>query len=202
MQTLTFDDVWKMFQKSDRKFRKVRKMSAETERMIQTVSAQMRKTDIQMKETDRKVKEVSIQIGNLGGRWGAFVEGLVAPASATLFAQRGIPVHKTSRNIKATLPGNRHMEIDVLVINTNAVVLVEVKSHLTADNVREHMTRLAEFKLFFPEYAEKQIFGAVAGIVIESGVDRFAMNQGLFVIVQSGEVMQIANAEGFVPQAW
>ena len=158
--------------------------------------------DRQFQETDRTVQAVSTQIGRLGGRWGEFVEGLVAPACNTLFAQRGIPVHKTSRNIKAKLPGGRHMEIDVLVINTDAVVLVEVKSTLTVEDVREFITRLAEFKTFFPEYADKRIIGAVAGIVIEENVDRFAMKKGLFVMVQSGELVQIANNETFIPHTW
>ncbi|HIJ85114.1 MAG TPA: DUF3782 domain-containing protein, partial [Magnetococcales bacterium] len=101
-QALVFDDVWRMFQETDRKFQ----------------------------ETDRKIKEVSQQIGRLGGRWGDFVEGMVAPACETLFAEKGIPVHKVSRQVRAKLSGGRHMEIDVFVVNTDAVVLVEVKSAL------------------------------------------------------------------------
>ncbi|MBF0153424.1 MAG: DUF3782 domain-containing protein [Magnetococcales bacterium] len=153
-------------------------------------------------ETERVVKEVSKQIGQLGSRWGEFVEGLVAPACETLFAERGIPIHKVSPRVKAKLPGNRRMEIDILVVNTDTVALVEVKSKLKQENVREHLTRLAEFKDFFPEYASRRVLGAVAGIVIEEGVDRFAMSAGLFVIVQSGETVHLANDADFQPRVW
>lgn len=180
-------------------FREERKLREE---MVREDRERWAALDRQFQETDRTVQAVSTQIGRLGGRWGEFVEGLVAPACNTLFAQRGIPVHKTSRNIKAKLPGGRHMEIDVLVVNTDAVVLVEVKSTLTVEDVREFITRLAEFKTFFPEYADKRIIGAVAGIVIEENVDRFAMKKGLFVMVQSGELVQIANDETFIPHTW
>lgn len=68
-QTVTFDDAWEMIHKTNRA---VREMVAENR-------ARQVETDRQFKETDRKIKEVSAQIGNLGGRWGEFVEGLVAP---------------------------------------------------------------------------------------------------------------------------
>ncbi|MBF0136328.1 MAG: DUF3782 domain-containing protein [Magnetococcales bacterium] len=170
----------------------LRENSAETERQMKESSA----------ETDRKIKEVSIQIGRLGGRWGEFVEGLVAPACETMFMERGIPVHKVHPRTKASLPGNRHMEIDLLVINDTAIVAVEVKSELKVEDVRHHTDRLVEFKEFYPEYANRRIMGAVAGIVIGQGVEQFAMKQGLFVIVQSGDSVRLANDAAFQPRIW
>ncbi|HIJ83908.1 MAG TPA: hypothetical protein HPQ00_06860 [Magnetococcales bacterium] len=187
------------FQETDRKFQEMvredRERRAETDRQIKEVSAQMR-------ETDRKVKEVSRQIGQMGGRLGEFVEGLVAPACKTLFAQRGIPIHKVSRRMEADLPGDRHMEIDLFVVNTDAVSLVEVKSKLTIEDVREHTVRMSEFKEFFPEYADKKAIGAVAGMVVEENVIRFAIRNGLFVMVQAGDSVHLANDEAFVPRTW
>ncbi|MBF0626846.1 MAG: hypothetical protein HQL91_01355 [Magnetococcales bacterium] len=171
----------------------------ETERVIRESRAE---TERERRETERVVKEVSRQIGQLGSRWGEFVEGLVAPACKSLFMERGIPVHRVGRRMEADLPGNRRMEIDLMVVNTDAVILVEVKSKLKHEDVRDHLVRVAEFKDFFPEYADKRIMGAVAGIVIDEKVDQFAMNQGLFVIVQSGDTVTLANAPNFVPKSW
>ncbi len=123
-----------------------------------------------------------------------------APVDKTLGA---IILHEIFKSVNSfDRHYNRHMEIDVLVVNTDAVALVEVKSTLTVEYVREHLTRLAEFKTFFPEYADKRVIGAVAGIVTEGSADRFAMNKGLFVIEQAGETMRMANEEAFVPRAW
>ncbi|MBF0162663.1 MAG: DUF3782 domain-containing protein, partial [Magnetococcales bacterium] len=151
-------------------------------------------------ETDRKIAQVTEQIGRLGGRLGEFVEGLVAPACQTLFAQRGIPIHRVSQRVKARQAGGRHMEIDLLVINSGVVALVEVKSRLTIEDVQREMSRLGEFKSFFPEYADKQIMGAVAGMVVDEAVIHYAIRQGLFVLVQSGESVRIANDDAFVPR--
>ncbi|MEO5348110.1 MAG: hypothetical protein H7836_00440 [Magnetococcus sp. YQC-3] len=196
---LTVDDIWKMFQETNRQFQEMvredRERRAATDRKFQETDRQIQETAAQMRETNRK-------LDRLGGRLGEFVEGLVAPACRTLFAQRGIPVHKVSRRVEADLPGGRRMEIDLLVVNTDAVVLVEVKSKLTVDDVREHLTRMAEFKEFFSEYAAKQAVAAVAGMVIEDNVGRFAINNGLFVIEQAGETLRMANDEAFVPRIW
>ncbi len=205
-QAVTFDDVWKMFQETDRKFQEMvrenRERDIALDRKFQETHLQIKETNQQMKETDRKIKAVSRQIGQLGGRLGEFVEGLVAPACKTIFMQRGIPVHKVSRRMEADLPNDRHMEIDLFVVNTDTVSLVEVKSKLTTEDVREHMVRLSEFKEFFPEYADKRVIGAVAGMVAEEHVVRFAIKNGLFVLIQAGDSVRLANDDSFVPRAW
>ncbi|HIJ84352.1 MAG TPA: DUF3782 domain-containing protein [Magnetococcales bacterium] len=182
--------------------REDRERRAEADRKSQETSQLIREVSVQMRETDRKIKEVSKQIGRLGGRLGEFVEGLVAPACKTLFAQRGIPIHKVSRRVEADLPSDRHMEIDLFVVNTDAVSLVEVKSKLTIEDVREHMVRMSEFKEFFPEYADKMAIGAVAGMVVEENVIHFAIRNGLFVMVQAGDSVRLANDETFIPRTW
>ncbi|HIJ85804.1 MAG TPA: DUF3782 domain-containing protein [Magnetococcales bacterium] len=189
-----------MFQETDRKFQEMvwedRERRAELDRRFQD-------TDRKFQDTDRKIKEVSQQVGNLGSRWGEFVEGIVAPACETLFAERGIPVHRVSHRVKArSLDDSRRMEIDLLVNNTDCVVLVEVKSRLTTEDVRDHLKRVREFKEFYEGEGGARVMGAVAGILIDKGVDKFAMNEGLFVIVQSGDSVKLANDGEFVPRTW
>ena len=208
-QSVTFDDVWKMFQEMVQEDRERR---AETDRKFQETDRQMKETDRKMREmsaeTDRvvekmarKVDAVSTQVGKLGGRWGEFVEGLVAPACIAMFAERGIQVDEVYQRVKKTV-GGKQMEIDLLVANTVDAVLVEVKSQLQVEDVRHHLTRLAEFKSFFSRYAACQVYGAVAGIVVESEADQFAMRHGLFVIEQSGETVRLANSHDFKPKVW
>ncbi|MBF0099050.1 MAG: DUF3782 domain-containing protein [Magnetococcales bacterium] len=179
---------------------------SETERVLQIERAEteraFREVAESQKDTDRKIKEMSKNIERLGGRLGEFVEGLVAPACETLFAQCSIPVHSVSRRVHAKLPGGRNLEIDLLVDNTNVVVLVEVKSKLTVDDVRDHLTKLSQFKEFLPLYAHKKAIGAVAAMVIEENVCRFAISNGLFVIEQAGETLRMANDEQFQPRVW
>ncbi|MBF0462875.1 MAG: hypothetical protein HQL87_15990 [Magnetococcales bacterium] len=48
------------------------------------------------------------------------------------------------------------LEIDLFVVTTEAVALVEVKSKLTTEGVREHLTHPSECQGFFPEHADKR----------------------------------------------
>lgn len=180
MTTTTLDDVWALF-------REVAEAQKETDRKFQ--------------ETDRAIKDVNKRIGELGGQWGLFVENLVAPACERLFTERGIPVHMVSRRVMKRMGGDT-LEIDVLVVNAEHVVDVEVKSSLGVEEVREFLEDLKRFREFFPEYADKRLHGAVAGMRIEDGAATFAYRQGLFVLAQTGDSVRILNDAKFAPKVW
>jgi len=140
-------------------------------------------------------------VNDLTGKWGKFVEGLVAPGAIRMFRKRGVNIERTSQRVIAH-KGGEEMEIDVLCVNDEDVLAIEVKSTLSVDDVNEHIQRLSNFKRFFPEYKEKTVLGAVAGIVFNGNSDKFAYKQGLFVIGQTGDTVHILNDEQFKPKAW
>ena len=175
---------------------------------VQEIWALFRKTDEQIEklakrqeETDKQIKEVSKQIGDLGGKWGKFAEGMVKPGAKRLFKERGIEITGSSMRDDRTVAG-RTMEIDIILSNGEYVVAISVKSTLGLDDVNEHISHLSEFHKFFGEYSDRKLIGAVAGIVIDDGVDRYAYRKGLFVIAQSGENVTILNDEKFRPKEW
>ncbi len=205
---VTLEEVWKLFQETGQRFRETDEMFRETDKKFRETDEKFRETDEKFRETDRKldhldaiVARTSRNVDDLTGKWGKFLEGMVAPACKTLFADRNIPVHKVLQRVQAEYVG-RTMEIDIMVVNEGYVVLVEVKSTLKVDDVRDHLDRLAQFREFFPEYADRKILGAVAGIVIEEQADRFAYRQGLFVIGQTGDTVRILNDPQFQPKTW
>jgi len=159
---------------------------------------QLEEYRVEMRESDRKLKAA---IDSLTGKWGRFVEGMIAPAVANMFSERGIEVERIFQRVRARRNG-KEMEIDILAVNEEYAVLIEAKSTLGVDDVKEHIGRLESFREFFPEYADRKVVGAVAGIVIEEGADRFAYRNGLFVIGQSGETAKILNDEKFRPRYW
>ncbi len=177
---LDAQEIWKLFAETDRRFK-------ETDRKFQETEEQMRKTD-------RKVNALT-------GKWSRFVEGLVVPAAEKLFRERGIQVDNVFQRVRLR-KGDEGIEIDVLAVNGEYAVLIEAKSTLGIDDVREHLERMEKFKRFLPEYADRKAVGAVAGIVIDKGVDRFAYKNGLFVIAQSGETVKVLNDEKFTPKVW
>ena len=173
-------EVWRLFKETDKKFKE---------------------TDKKFKETDKKIIEVSRSVAALTGKWGRFVEGLIAPGAIGMFKKRGIDVEQIFQRVKGQKNG-KEMEIDILGVDKEYAVLIEAKSTLGIEDVREQIERLGVFKRFFPEYSDRKVVGAVAGIVIEESADRFAYRQGLFVIGQSGNTVSILNDPGFKPMVW
>ena len=49
------------------------------------------------------------------------------------------------------------LEIDVLVTNENHILVVEVKSSLGVNDVKELIEDLGNFRQFFPQYNQKQL---------------------------------------------
>jgi hypothetical protein len=203
--TTTADDVWKLLAELVEAQKETERCFQETERRFQETERRFQETERILKEqslkTDRQITRVSQEIGNLGGKWGRFVENMVAPACETLFLNRQIPVHQVSQRVRKRLDG-KTLEIDVLVTNENHVLVVEVKSSLSVDDVKELIKNLTEFRQFFPEYNHKQLYGAVAGIEIEEGADKYAYRQGLFVLAQRGENVAILNDTEFQLKTW
>ena len=181
-------------------------MSQELRREIQEVWALFKETDEKFKETDKTiermvktVEEVSRNVGALTSKWGKFVEGLVAPGAVRMFKERGIKVKQTYTRAESQKNGEE-MEIDVIAIS--------VKSTLKVEDVNEHMDDLSRFREFFPNFADRKLLGAVAGIVIEKATkgqeeaDQYAYRKGLFVITKTGETVKILNDEKFKPRLW
>ena len=93
------------------------------------------------------------------------------------------------------------MEIDLLLVNDREAVVIEVKTTLKVEDVREFLDNLKKFTFFFPRYKGVSLYGGVAGIQIEEGADKFAYRQGLFVLAGSGEgLIRILNNPEFRPK--
>ena len=207
--TTTADDVWRLLaeltaaQKETERL--LKEQSQEADQRRKEADQRFKETERLLKEqgqeTDRQIREVNKKIGDLGGKWGRFVENMVAPACETIFLKRGIPVHQVSQRVKKRLD-SKTLEIDVLVTNENHVLIVEVKSSLGVNDIKEMIEDLGKFNTFFPEYSQKQLYGAVAGIEIEEGADKYAYRQGLFVLAQAGETVSILNDSTFQPKNW
>ncbi len=157
--------------------------------------------DRRLAQLEKTVANTSRAVDSLTTRWGRFVEELVEPAVIRLFRAKGIDVKETYSRARVKRQGIA-MEIDILAVDETEVVLVECKSRLSKDDVNEFLEKLSRFKEAFPHYKNYQAYGAVAGIEIDEGVDRYAYKQGLFVIKPSGETVEIINDSGFEPKLW
>jgi hypothetical protein len=188
---VTIADIYALFEAS----------RAEADRRSAEADRRSAEADRRLERLERIAANTSREVAGLTTRWGQFVENLVEPAVVRLFQERGIEVQETSRRMKSQRPG-AEMEIDIFAVNGDVAVAVEVKSRLSRQDVEDFLSRLVRFRQAFPHYGGYQIYGAVAAIEIDAGVDRYAYQQGLFVIKQTGDTVAIANDTAFQPGAW
>ena len=177
-------------------------MFRESREQIREVWEQMKETDRKIRETDEQIKKTSREVGALGSRIGEIIEYMVGGDIVEQFQTLGIEITSLCRYKQFGKRGTgKSGEIDVLLENGDLVVLIEVKTKLTHDDVREQIELMEKYRLYGNE--KRRILGAVAGAVIADNVVQFAHRQGLYVIVQSGEAVEIIPPpEGFVAKEW
>ena len=188
---VTLDDIYALFQRSqeeaDRRFAESDRRAAEAEQRLARAEA--------------IAAQANQAVNSLSSRWGRFVENLVAPAVLHLFQERGIEVQEIYQRVRSARDAI-NLEVDILAVDDDVAVIVEIKSRLTQTDIRQILNTLSQFKTAFPHYANYQIYGAVAAIEIDRDVDSYAYNQGLFVIVQAGESVEISNSPNFIARTW
>ncbi len=213
---VTIADIYALFQTSqaeaDRRFAEADRRAAEADRRAAEADRRLAELNVaaehraaeanrEMQELKRIAANTSREVAGLTTRWGQFVENLVEPSVVRLFQSRGIEVQETARRMKSQRPG-AEMEIDIFAVDGDVAVAIEVKSRLSRQDIEDFLIRLGRFRQAFPHYSDYRIYGAVAGIEIDEGVDRYAYQQGLFVIKQTGDTVTIANDVTFLPAAW
>ncbi|MBE9111072.1 hypothetical protein IQ273_16820 [Nodosilinea sp. LEGE 07298] len=187
-EPITLDDIYARSQTAQ----------AEVNRRATEAQAEAKRA---MEELSHLVDNTTRAVDALTTPIGLFIENLVEPSLVGLFREQGIEICETIGQARSQRPG-AEMDIGLLAISDDALYVIEVKDRLSSKDVYAFIGKLHRFKQSFPHYADYQIYGAVAGIEIDEGVDRFAYQRGLFVIKQTGDTVIIANNSTFQPTAW
>ena len=88
--------------------------------------------------------------------------------------------------------------------NGNVVLPIEVKAKLKQEHVDDHIERLGIISEYNLKHNDnRKVLGAVAGGVVPQNVLAYAQRRGLFVLVQNGESVEIADIPAnFQPKEW
>ena len=170
----------------------------ETERLQRETALQMQETDRRMQETDRRLKKAE---GLFTTQWGKLLESLVEGDLVPLLKDRGIDVNTTYQRRTGRRNGE-HVEFDIVATNGADTVVVEVKTTLRPEDVREFLRKLSFFAEWFQDHRRDRILGAVAYLKSDESVTRHAERQGLFVIRATGSSASILNSPDFEPRAF
>ena len=163
------------------------------------------KKSIDIEELKRIVKENSRLVGDLSNSFGELAEHLVAPNIVEKFQALGFPVDKSSTNIQIFKPDLSKLitEIDVLVENGELAIVVEIKSKFREKHLEEFFIKMEKFREYADRKQDKRKFlGAIGAAIINGEQRRKILDEGIFVIEQTGDTMKISVPDGFKPKEW
>jgi hypothetical protein len=191
---LTFEDVWAMFQETDRKMQ-------ETDRKFQESDRRFQETERLMRESSEKLNR---EMGKLGNKLGSVVEHMIIPDIEKKFNEMGYSFENVSTNLKMKDPsGNTYAEVDIVLENGDYVMLIEVKTDLKTEHIKEHRRRMEVIRKAGRRWPDKKLLGAVSAAIVEKNVRDYAKKNGFFVISQTGETVRIDKPEGeFSVKEW
>ena len=182
-KTLSFETVWAM----------LTKLGDKVDETTETVNKMAERVD-----------RVSENVGGLNRSVGELIETLVAARLWEKFpdydlkrAYQRLPIYDEQNNQKS--------DIDILLVNTVMCMAVEVKRELDQMiEVDRHLKRMQLIRQYPPELiGNKQLFGAMAGGVVDPDVKNYAYESGFFVLELTGEsVHLITPPKGFQPKKW
>ena len=201
---LTYEGILELFRQTDRQ---MKESSLQIDKKFEELARKMEETDRRMKETDRQIKATSYEVGKLTSSVGRIIEHMVKGKIIKKFRALGYDVTCCSPNVEFD---NEELglfgEIDLLLNDGPVSIVIEVKTTLKTDDIREHIDRIGRYRRYVEAKGfgdQRRFIGAVAGAVVSKETAKYAHDNGMYVIVQSGDAIEIVDSpEGFRAKEW
>ena len=194
---LTFEKVWAALMET-------RQHQEESQKLVDKTQKQINKTQKQIDKTQKQIDELSRNIGGVSNTLGRMSEGMFSMELHKKFNGLGYPFTKQTPHVMYYENGRVIAEADFLLENGDYAMVVEVKTELKINDVKDHVKRIAAIRKDFDSHGDTRILvGAMAGVTIHEGVQDYAQKQGLYVITQSGDTITVAKLpQGFKAREW
>ena len=197
---LTYESVLELI-------RQISEQMRETDRKFQETDRKFQETDRKIQETAEQIKKTNKDVAGLTSSIGALVAKMVEGNIVEKFEALGYNdldncyENRKFKNKKLGIKG----EIDLIVENGDISILIEVKTTLETKDVRDHIDRLEKFRRCVDAKGvdKRRFIGAVAGAVVVGDAADVALENGMYVIVQSGDAVEIVTPpQGFTAKEW
>ena len=151
-------------------------------------------------KTDQLLRKLGRQIGGQGQRWGKIIESLVEGDLCLLMTEfLGVEIVDISRRVEV-----RDVEIDLVAVNTETVVVVEVKTTLQREHIDKFIsTKLDRYADLRPRYRGTNIYGVIAFVKVDNNAKEViddAIGKGLIVIKAMRGTNHIINPKDSQPR--
>jgi hypothetical protein len=172
--------------------------SAKTDAKFDRLEAQMARTDERFAKTEAesdktflKLKEIGRQLGDIGHSNGDAAENYFYNSLEDDIRLGNVKFDTMTKNIKL----KKHRledEYDLFLENGDAVGIIEVKYKVQKSHIESLLEKKAEnFRILFPDYHDYKLYIGIAGLSIDAENEQYAIENGLVVLKQKGDVMQV-----------
>ena len=199
------ETVWALLREVGAEIRETNAGLREVREMQRDSAERQKEIDRLMKENAKQMKETDRRLGLYDNRYGKMLEHMVKPNLVKTFCKLGFQVTKASQNIFYKDENDKTiLELDFALENGDKVIIVEVKSRLTTEDITLHTERMRKVKAHAELNGDNRIhLGAVAGIVINDNEMDFALKSGFYVLQPSGKTFAVTVPEGaYAPKEW
>jgi Holliday junction resolvase-like predicted endonuclease len=117
---------------------------------------------------------------------------------ADKFNELGFFFEKIHRNTVIKDKENNFIaEADITLENGDKVIIVEVKTKMTTEDITDHVERMRKIRAYADLHGDsRKYLGAVAGIVMTDNEKTYAFRCGFYVIEPTGETFSISEPQG------
>ena len=160
-------------------------------------------------EWDKRFSNMCDQVGGQGNSIGDITEAITVSDNIIDLVNEfeGIDVGYFFFNTRHQYPAKnakgktirKPYEVDGLAYGKTVAIVIEAKTKLTNEHVKNFIEKLANFRLAYPDHAEKDLYGAVTFIRADSEALSLAEQYGLFVLKASPPDVELASDKNFKP---
>ena len=187
--------------------RQVEETDRRLQETVQETGRQMQETGRRLQEiresADRELCDLKQQLSRLGQKFGGFTEGMAFPSMQKILWER-FGMNVISPRVIAWRDGGT-LELDVLAYSNSSVneaYVVELKSHLRQDGLEQIKNILQEFHRFFPEHADKKVYGVLAAVDVPEDVREKVLKEGIYLARIHDDEFELQVPDDFKPRAF
>ncbi len=191
----------KMAEESALSRKEMEKAIKETDKAIKETGKAIKETDKAIKKTDKAIKELSKQIGGIANKFGSFTEGLALPSMTKILSEK-FGMTTINPSVRVRDKNGNEQEIDVLAYangEINTAIIVEVKSHLREEGIEQLLKQCRDFRVLFPELADKKLYGILAAVDANQQLQQKVLAQGLYFAKIHDEQFSLCVPKDFKP---
>jgi len=160
--------------------------------MFDRIYAVQDKVSANIDKLDEKLDKICGKVGGIEDNQGFHAEQFFQDVFKKKLEFGGIKYDEMVPNLAYKDKGVK-IEFDIMLLNGNAIALIEVKNRIHPNFVKELAEdRIEKFREFFPRYSNYQVYLGIAGFSFCDEVLHRASTYGIGIVKQVGEGIEIS----------